>query len=80
MVEAAGSRTAAYFLGGGAEQPIQGRGLAAGDYDDDGRVDALAMDSDGEPVLMRNVTHGAEFWLAVRLVGREATGTATAPC
>ena len=34
--------------------PIVGRGLAVGDYDNDGRVDALIVDSEGKPLLLHN--------------------------
>lgn len=34
--------------------PIVGRGLAVGDYNNDGRLDALVVDSEGQPLLLRN--------------------------
>ncbi len=35
---------------------IVGRGLAVGDYDNDGRMDALVVDSEGVPLLLHNET------------------------
>jgi hypothetical protein len=59
-------------LGGGAQRPIVGRGLATGDYDNDGRIDALAVDSEGRPLLLHNVTPSAGHWLLVTLAGRRS--------
>jgi hypothetical protein len=53
-----------------AGRRIVGRGLATGDYDNDGKVDVLIVDSEGSPVLLHNVTPTAGHWLAVRLEGR----------
>lgn len=50
-------------------RPIVGRGLAAGDYDNDGRVDVLIVDSEGRPLLLHNETSGAGHWLGVTLQG-----------
>ncbi len=58
-------------LAGGAEQPIVGRGLAVGDYDNDGKIDALAVDAEGKPVLLHNVTPNAGNWLLLTLHGRK---------
>jgi hypothetical protein len=46
-----------------------GRGLAIGDYDNDGRVDALIVDSEGTPMLLHNVATPAGNWLSLRLEG-----------
>jgi len=47
-----------------------GRGLAAGDLDDDGDVDVVINDLDGTPALLRNDGgNRAGHWLTVRLVG-----------
>ena len=49
--------------------PIVGRGLAIGDFDNDGRMDALVVDSEGAPLLLHNETAPAGHWLSVKLEG-----------
>ena len=49
--------------------PIVGRGLAVGDFDNDGRMDALVVDSEGAPLLLRNDTAPIGHWLSVKLEG-----------
>ena len=49
--------------------PIVGRGLAVGDFDNDGRMDALVVNSEGEPLLLHNETAPAGHWLSVKLEG-----------
>jgi hypothetical protein len=56
------------------EQPVVGRGLAVGDLDNDGRVDALVVHRDRPAVLLRNETPGGH-WLNIRLRGRESGST-----
>ncbi len=63
--------------GADLDRPIVGRGLATGDYDNDGRVDVLVVDNDGRPLLLHNETVGTAHWLMVKLdgkKGRDATG------
>jgi hypothetical protein len=50
--------------------PIIGRGLAVGDFDNDGRMDVLAADSEGTPVLLHNETRTPGHWLGLKLVGK----------
>jgi len=52
------------------ERMILGRGLATGDFDNDGRVDALVVDDEGGPLLLHNETRTRGHWLEVELRGR----------
>jgi hypothetical protein len=66
-------------LVGSAGRPIVGRGLAIGDFDNDGRMDALLVDSEGSPLLLHNETAPVGHWLEVDLIGtrssRDGQGT-----
>jgi hypothetical protein len=60
-------------LGTDLTKPIVGRGLATGDYDNDGRVDLLIVDSEGSPLLLHNEAAPDSFhWLGVRLLGSKS--------
>src|SRR6185369_6963000 len=48
------------------------RGLAIGDFNNDGALDALVLVNDAAPVLLRNNAGRKNHWLGVRLVGRKA--------
>jgi hypothetical protein len=48
------------------------RGLAIGDYNNDGRIDVLIGNNGGAPVLLRNNAGAGNHWIGVRLQG---TGT-----
>ena len=52
-------------------RPIAGRGLALGDFDNDGAVDVLVTENDGPPILLRNQAGQRNHWLGLRLVGRK---------
>jgi hypothetical protein len=54
-------------LGGAMAKPILGRGLATGDFDNDGRMDFLAVDMEGAPILMHNVSTTANHWITLDL-------------
>jgi hypothetical protein len=49
--------------------PIVGRGLATGDFDNDGRVDVLVVDYEGKPLLLHNEDRNANHWITLSLIG-----------
>src|SRR6266567_3222615 len=55
--------------GTGLAVVIAGRGLAAGDLFNDGKLDAVINVMDGHPVLLRNVSPDKNHWLELKLVG-----------
>lgn len=55
------------LLGGALARPILGRGLATGDYDNDGRMDFLAVDYEGTPVLAHNISEKKNHYLTLDL-------------
>jgi tetratricopeptide (TPR) repeat protein len=64
--ELAANDTSSYF-----SRLVVGRGAAAGDLDNDGRVDLVVVHRDGPAALLRNVTSSAH-WLAIRMRGRQS--------
>jgi tetratricopeptide (TPR) repeat protein len=67
--ELAGSEVGPYF-----SRPVVGRGVAAGDLDNDGRVDVVVVHRDGPAALLHNVTRGGH-WLGLRLRGAKSGRT-----
>jgi enediyne biosynthesis protein E4 len=55
--------------GPGVTTPQSSRGAAFGDIDQDGDVDALVMNMNAPPSLLRNDSHSGHHWLTVRLEG-----------
>lgn len=53
-------------------QRIAARGLALGDFDNDGSVDVLISISDSQPILLRNNAGRQNHWLGVRLIGKKS--------
>ena len=53
-------------------RPLAARGMALGDFDNDGAVDVLVAVNNDAPVLLRNHAGKQNHWLGVRLVGRKA--------
>ena len=53
-------------------RPLSARGLAIGDFNNDGAVDVLISVNNGAPVLLRNNIGGENHWLGVRLVGKKS--------
>ncbi|HZT73132.1 MAG TPA: CRTAC1 family protein [Terriglobales bacterium] len=54
------------------QQAFAGRGLAVGDFDNDGAVDALISVNDAAPILLRNQAAAGRHWLGVRLIGKKS--------
>jgi tetratricopeptide (TPR) repeat protein len=61
--ELAGPEASPYFA-----RPVVGRGVAAGDLDNDGRVDLVVVHRDAPAAVLRNVSRGGH-WLGLRLRG-----------
>jgi hypothetical protein len=53
-------------------QTFAARGMALGDFDNDGAVDVLVAVNGGAPVLLKNVAAAENHWLGIRLVGKKA--------
>jgi hypothetical protein len=51
---------------------LAARGLALGDFDNDGAVDVLITQNDAEPILLRNKAALKKHWLGIKLVGKTA--------
>ena len=52
--------------------PGTGRGLAVGDYDNDGLADVLINNQDAAPRLLKNNTATPGHWLEIELTGRKS--------
>jgi enediyne biosynthesis protein E4 len=61
--------------GSALAQAYQGRGLAQGDLDGDGRLDTVINNIDAHPAILKNVTKNAGHWIAFKLVGDTAQKT-----
>jgi enediyne biosynthesis protein E4 len=55
--------------GGIFQKPLAGRGLAAGDINNDGKVDLVVTTNDGPAYVLRNDTPGGNHWILLNLVG-----------
>src|SRR5713101_4906138 len=49
-----------------------GRGLAIGDIDNDGRLDAVVTTNDGTLHVLHNATQNQNHWLTLELAGRQS--------
>ncbi|HZW33109.1 MAG TPA: FG-GAP-like repeat-containing protein [Isosphaeraceae bacterium] len=65
----AGTEVSPYFV-----HPVVGRGVAAGDLDNDGRVDLVVVHRDAPAAVLRNRTRGGH-WLGLRLRGTRSGRT-----
>jgi hypothetical protein len=53
-------------------KPLSARGMAIGDFDNDGAVDVLVAVNDDAPVLLRNNVGSQNHWLGIKLVGKKS--------
>jgi enediyne biosynthesis protein E4 len=58
--------------GGAFTKSLAARGMAIGDFNNDGAVDVLVAVNDGPPLLLKNQAALGNHWLGVKLVGRKA--------
>lgn len=52
------------------QRPMVGRGSATADFNNDGRVDLLAVDFEGPAMLLENRTETKQHWLKLDLRGK----------
>jgi enediyne biosynthesis protein E4 len=52
-------------------RPLAARGMAIGDFDNDGSVDVLVAINNGAPILLRNNAGKQNHWLGVHLIGKK---------
>jgi len=57
-------------------QTFPARGLAIGDFDNDGGTDVLIVNNNEAPLLLRNQVGQRNNWLGVRLIGRRCNSDA----
>jgi enediyne biosynthesis protein E4 len=53
-------------------KPLSARGMAIGDFDNDGATDVLIANNDGAPVLLHNNIGGHNHWLGIKLLGTKS--------
>jgi enediyne biosynthesis protein E4 len=54
------------------QRSFAARGMAVGDFDNDGAMDVLVAINNGSPVLLKNVAATDNHWLGVHLLGRKS--------
>ena len=63
-------------MGPGIAERYSSRGAAFGDYDNDGDVDALVLNMNDLPSLLRNDGGNKNNWIKIKLVGTQCNRTA----
>ena len=57
-------------------KPLSARGMAIGDFDNDGAVDVLVSVNGAAPLLLRNKIGNQNHWLGVKLIGKKSNADA----
>jgi hypothetical protein len=63
-------------MGPGISERFSSRGAAFGDYDNDGDIDALILNMNDPPSLLRNDGGNAQNWIKLKLMGTQCNRTA----
>ena len=63
-------------MGTGISERFSSRGAAFGDYDNDGDIDALILNMNDLPSLLRNDGGNAKNWIKIKLIGTKCNRTA----
>lgn len=53
-------------------QPLSARGMAIGDFNNDGAIDVLISVNNGAPILLRNNVGSQSHWLGIKMVGKKS--------
>ena len=57
-------------------KPLSARGMAVGDFNNDGALDVLVSVNDGPPLLLKNNIGSQSHWLGIKLVGKKSNSDA----
>ena len=63
-------------MGPGISEHFSSRGAAFGDYDNDGDIDALILNMNDPPSLLRNDGGNNKNWIKIKLIGTQCNRTA----
>src|ERR1700686_701560 len=63
-------------MGPGISERFSSRGAAFGDYDNDGDIDALILNMNDIPSLLRNEGGNSQNWIKLKLIGTKCNRTA----
>jgi hypothetical protein len=63
-------------MGPGISERFSSRGAAFGDYDNDGDIDAVVLNMNDAPSLLRNDGGNAQNWIKLKLIGTRCNRTA----
>jgi hypothetical protein len=63
-------------MGPGISEKFSSRGAAFGDYDNDGDIDALVLNMNDLPSLLRNDGGNAKNWIKLKLIGTQCNRSA----